>query len=439
LQQAAELLSGREDAATLVLVSDGIETCDDDPCKVTAKLKEQGIKAVIHAVGFDVDKKAAAQLDCIAKAGGGHFFQADNIEQLRDALMQVKTAAVARQPLPEPLPPPPPPKTEPVVAATSTSKTLRIAGPGKVVLKPAAWVTMPPRGWALTDVESGEVKASGNTAELRVKAGEYQLRWRQSEHGHVDTQLTTVIDVPAGKTVEAPVDTGIRVTVPEGIGGPYWWGLVMDEGEKDKKEPFYRSREIGKGQVVPAGNYQLYWHQNEHGALPVLLGDVVIEEGKLLDMVLDSGLAVQPADWVGKKVYYYGLKDREGKLVASWNWYAPQLAPAGVYTLVIRPSEHRHSEINWGPVTITKDGFTKVAINSGLKFNHDPKARPPYQVFLVNLDNGEEIAVKETWDPIPAPPGRYRLDWWETQHGSKRQTIAEEFSIEPGTLIEVDM
>ena len=71
---AVNKIRGNEGAATLVLVSDGLETCGKDPCEVVKKIKESGIHFVMHVVGFDVKTKAAEQLACIAQAGGGQYF-----------------------------------------------------------------------------------------------------------------------------------------------------------------------------------------------------------------------------------------------------------------------------------------------------------------------------------------------------------------------------
>jgi Ca-activated chloride channel family protein len=58
---------------------------------------------------------------------------------------------------------------------------------------------------------------------------------------------------------------------------------------------------------------------------------------------------------------------------------------------------------------------------------------------LVNLDTKKQAMALETWDPLPLPPGRYRLDWWQEQHKTRRETLADEITIEPGTLLEVEM
>jgi hypothetical protein len=430
LVQAGQALAGNEDPTTLVLVSDGLETCGGDPCATAAALHEQGHKLAIHVVGFDVDPKATGQLQCIAEAGGGRYFPAADAGGLRDALGRVKQSVVEAKPLPAP---PPPPK---VAEAKSNSKRIRIAGPGKIKLLPADWVKMPPKYWALRDVESGEDKGRNRDSQVRVKAGEYQIVWRQSEHGHSEVPLTAVAGVRSGETAEVPLDTGLRITLPEGMPAPQWWGLA----EAGEEKPFLRvSRALGP-ELMPAGDYRLLWRQQEHGAWTLDLGAIHIEDGKLNELVLDHGVLLQTADWMGEpKPYYYRLLDKDGKAVGSWSIMGPQIAPAGDYTLVYRPTEHHHREIRWGKVSIPEHGFAKVAMDSGIKFIPEPGAKPPYAVYFIDLDGGAEIVMGNTWDALPLPPGRYRMDWWQSEHGSKRETLVDELPVEAGVLLELEI
>ncbi len=71
------------DAATnvVVLVSDGIETCDGDPVAAAKLLQGSELKTVVHVIGFDVDAEAADQLRAVAQAGGGDYFEARNAEE----------------------------------------------------------------------------------------------------------------------------------------------------------------------------------------------------------------------------------------------------------------------------------------------------------------------------------------------------------------------
>lgn len=87
LRAAAQALRASENKATVILVSDGIETCAPDPCAVAAELKKAGVDFTAHVIGFDVtDPAAKNQLQCIARATGGVYLDASNASGLEDAL-----------------------------------------------------------------------------------------------------------------------------------------------------------------------------------------------------------------------------------------------------------------------------------------------------------------------------------------------------------------
>jgi Ca-activated chloride channel family protein len=102
VRQAAESLKFTEKAATVILVSDGIETCDPDPCAVADELEKMGIGLTVHTVGFGLDDKGAvAQLKCLAERTGGLAVLADNADELESALN--KTVEAQPAPAPEPV------------------------------------------------------------------------------------------------------------------------------------------------------------------------------------------------------------------------------------------------------------------------------------------------------------------------------------------------
>jgi Ca-activated chloride channel family protein len=98
LRAAAEALKATENKATVVLVSDGIETCAPDPCAVAAELKKAGVGFTAHVVGFDVtDPAAKDQLQCIARATGGVYLDARNAATLETALGRAVEATQGRK------------------------------------------------------------------------------------------------------------------------------------------------------------------------------------------------------------------------------------------------------------------------------------------------------------------------------------------------------
>lgn len=74
LERAGASLATAENATTIVLVSDGLETCGGDPCEAARTLAAQGINVEkIHVVGFDIRPEERTQLQCIADAGNGQY------------------------------------------------------------------------------------------------------------------------------------------------------------------------------------------------------------------------------------------------------------------------------------------------------------------------------------------------------------------------------
>lgn len=93
LRQAGKDI-GSEGTRSIVLVSDGLATCEPDPCKVAAELAAQGVDLQINVVGLDVDDKARAQLRCVANAGHGKYFDADSADEIAKSLTTVAERSV---------------------------------------------------------------------------------------------------------------------------------------------------------------------------------------------------------------------------------------------------------------------------------------------------------------------------------------------------------
>ena len=86
LRKAAEEL-GDEGERSIILVSDGIDSCAPPPvCEVAKELAEDGVDLAIHTVGFQVDDAARKELQCIAEAGNGQFLEAKDASSLATSL-----------------------------------------------------------------------------------------------------------------------------------------------------------------------------------------------------------------------------------------------------------------------------------------------------------------------------------------------------------------
>ncbi|MFU0503910.1 vWA domain-containing protein [Pseudaminobacter sp. NGMCC 1.201702] len=126
VKQAAESLKYTEDKATVVLITDGLETCNADPCAIGKELEQAGVDFTAHVVGFGLTAEEGRQVACLAENTGGKYIQASDAGALRDAL--VETVAAEPEPAPEPQPQPTPAAPEfnvvPTLKLAETSSPL---------------------------------------------------------------------------------------------------------------------------------------------------------------------------------------------------------------------------------------------------------------------------------------------------------------------------
>lgn len=95
----------------IVLISDGAETCGDDPATVVQYLKEIGVDFAIHVIGLDVDAQTATQLKAISDVAGGVYYNAKSEADLDAALTDINQTIL-------------PPAGAPTVLAEASATTI---------------------------------------------------------------------------------------------------------------------------------------------------------------------------------------------------------------------------------------------------------------------------------------------------------------------------
>jgi len=94
LQLAAnDFAAGAAVKKTIILISDGEESCNVDPLNVIQGLKAQGFDMVIHTIGFGVNPQARAQLQQISTVTGGSYANASNAGELKKSLTDIAEEA----------------------------------------------------------------------------------------------------------------------------------------------------------------------------------------------------------------------------------------------------------------------------------------------------------------------------------------------------------
>ncbi|XCF05384.1 VWA domain-containing protein [Tamlana crocina] len=91
---AINSLKENKTKATIILITDGIESCDGDICDVVSKAKLEGIEFKLHIVGFGLKEGEKEQLKCAANAGDGSYHDAANASGLQEVLTEATSQTV---------------------------------------------------------------------------------------------------------------------------------------------------------------------------------------------------------------------------------------------------------------------------------------------------------------------------------------------------------
>ncbi|SEP98067.1 Ca-activated chloride channel family protein [Devosia sp. YR412] len=105
---AAEDLQFTEQKATVILITDGLETCEVDPCALASDLESRGIDFTTHVLGFGLSDEEGQQVACLAENTGGRYLSAEDGDALVSALTTTVAQVVQAEPEPAPEPEPEP-------------------------------------------------------------------------------------------------------------------------------------------------------------------------------------------------------------------------------------------------------------------------------------------------------------------------------------------
>jgi len=91
LREAANDLASFQGKRQIILISDGAETCNEDPCALVHQLTSRGfdLKIDIVGVGLRNDRLAKAQLDCIARQSQGTFYDSNTAAEMVDSIRKI--------------------------------------------------------------------------------------------------------------------------------------------------------------------------------------------------------------------------------------------------------------------------------------------------------------------------------------------------------------
>ncbi len=139
LETAAEQFPATDDQKNIVLISDGVPTCNRNVCEVAAELAASDVNLTIHVVGFDVSDEERDQLQCIADAGHGRYFPSRDTQGIQQALLDATQpeqaeAPPAGEPEPQHVAEPEPEGPEPLRVIIDKAHLMRLDSDASLVM-----------------------------------------------------------------------------------------------------------------------------------------------------------------------------------------------------------------------------------------------------------------------------------------------------------------
>jgi hypothetical protein len=418
LEKAVGILDGVKGENTILLVSDGKESCNAEPCALIEKYIAQGRTFVANVIGFDVSVKERKELECIAAAGHGKYYPADNLKGLKVALESVSKdqvpVVISKEPAPVPM----------TSGVLSLPKTTYVAGE-RIWLhfdtvenyEPKAWVGIIP-----SDIPHGSEKI--NDAHdvsykylNKMKSGDFEF-FAPGKPGRYDFRLNDTDNngrEVAHVTFEVIKGAGALSLSKTGMvcGEPFtvtvkplsylcpkaWLGIVPsdiphgDEERNDKFDVAYKylgdkpNGTFTFNAPTKPGNYDIRLNDtDDHGSEiasvsftattgsgGVSLSKTVFQTGEKIIVTFNTPVKLDKTAWVGMipSDIPHGSEDRndqhdlayhylDGKQSGTFEFVAP--SKTGNYDFRLNDSDHKGNELS----SVT---FTVVDASASLSLN----------------------------------------------------------------------
>lgn len=385
----------------IILISDGIETCGEDPCALMREWRDKNINIGVHVVGLGLEEKERLAMSCISEAAGTAYHDAQSVDELIASLESIRQDAIGMNATTEP-------DSEleggwhalDIIATNEAGERMRVQGT-------ARW----------EGAEPIDVSSNGHN---RVPAGEVEVTVGvRTRNGNLYEPITASVTVaPTGDTdlqvvvVEPPSVTAKFVELGEERRGSLVTAFAGDEEA-------FRFRSIDRAYVDP-GTYEFRSKPNDDNELAVTetfaAGDhkeilfelVQTVHAKIKIVAAGSGhwFGSNPELWQdGEQAYRVHRRNGVRALPGTYELRLPLKLTPYVYEGLVLTTEAEQEfviEVPVGHVTISYQ-------------NADGSPGRDARVFL-SRKNEDDRWIRDgnsaTGKLIPLIPGEYQLEGW---------------------------
>jgi hypothetical protein len=309
LDAAADEMAQETGRKHIVLLSDGLDNCEGDPCARAKQLAQSVPQMTLHTIAFDKAGKQQelAQLACIAEPSGGIFKFASNREALDAALADVAARITAPPPVTSAIPEDVDPE-----APVPIKLTAYLSGSEERITRGVVWRMFTGRAG-----DDGRYKMLHELRDaqptLELEPGSYfvNVSWGLA---HATKRLQVMPGQPAHEQLILKAGA-IRLNARQASGAP----IEMDDARfdiySDRTDQFgNRERLIANAEAGPAirlnsGTYYVVSHYGDSNA--IVESQIEVKPGQVSEVILIHDAS---------KVTFRLAERRGGEAIADTRW-----------------------------------------------------------------------------------------------------------------------
>jgi len=310
LDAAVQSMAQQTGTKHIVLLSDGLDNCEGDPCARAESLAQTVPQLTLHAITFDRPDKLQklAKLSCIAEPSDGIFKAASSPKQLNSALRAVAERINA-----------PSTKTRPAIAENidptapvPIKLTAYLSGDDSRVERGLTWRVFSGRAG-----DDGRYKLlhelRNARPDFKLKPGAYfvHVSWGLA---HATKRLEVVPGQPAHEQVVLKAGA-VRLTARQASGAPIdddsiSFDIFSDETDQfGNREKIIADAQSGQAIRMNSGSYYVVSQYGESNA--IIESKVEVKPGKLSEVILIHDAS---------KVTFRLAARRGGEAIADTRW-----------------------------------------------------------------------------------------------------------------------
>ena len=249
----------------LILITDGLETCNGDPVAEAAALAANPkLTFGVNVIGFGTKPDEDKLLAKIAESGKGKYYDADSAKDLAEAMGAVakELETVAKKP----------------EVVTSNRRAVKILAPA-VEMPPMAEIVLVEADGPIKEArlyKKGSITKYGEEIRVPSSTVKYDIVWYPKEGEAI--LIVEDLSLPERKVVELRVEDHVGFIKVNGKGTPEMIHAAAKGDPGDLSFSTQRAKKFGDVMVVPVGTYKVYVNRN------LIEEDLKVEPGKLQEL-----------------------------------------------------------------------------------------------------------------------------------------------------------